>query len=47
MRSKITNTEGRIQPRTEYAILFSANGERDNGVWLPLSQCGVEMKEGA
>lgn len=47
MRSNITDIEGRIHVRTERAILFSTDGERGSAVWLPLSQCEVELKDGS
>ncbi len=45
-RSDIVDIEGQIHARTERAILFSTDGDRDRAVWLPLSQCEVEMKSG-
>ena len=46
MRSDIIDIEGQIHAKTERAILFSDDGEKDGAVWLPLSQVEVDMRAG-
>lgn len=46
MRSDITDIEGQVHARTDRAILFSDDGDKDGAVWLPLSQVEVDMKPG-
>jgi hypothetical protein len=40
-KSDLVKVECRVHHRTEAAILVSLDGERDNAVWVPLSQCEV------
>lgn len=44
MRSDVTDYEVQIHASTDKAIKVSTDGERDNAVWLPLSQIEVERK---
>lgn len=43
MGSDITDIRGQIHARTDRAILFSDDGDREKAVWLPLAHVEVEM----
>jgi hypothetical protein len=45
MKSDLVDIVVQIHHRTERAILVSDDGDRDNAVWLPLSQIEVMPKE--
>tara|TARA_R110002072_G_scaffold49433_4_gene134385 strand:+ start:24907 stop:25098 length:192 start_codon:yes stop_codon:yes gene_type:complete len=44
MKSNVIDIEGMVHHQTEKAVLFSADGNRANAEWLPLSQIEVEDK---
>ncbi len=43
MKSDIVDIEGRVHAKTDRAILFSTDGDREEAVWLPLAH--VEISE--
>ncbi|MDB6178967.1 hypothetical protein PAF17_15860 [Paracoccus sp. Z330] len=40
-RSEIIDLRGQVHARTDRAILFSTDGDRESAEWLPLSQIEV------
>lgn len=40
-RSNIVDIDVEVHAQTPYAVLVSDDGERDNAVWLPLSQIEI------
>ena len=44
MKSKLVDVAVQIFVRTERAVLVSDTGEKEDGVWLPLSQIEIEEK---
>lgn len=41
MRSDVIDLRGQVHARTERAVLFSTDGDKENAVWIPLSQIEV------
>lgn len=44
MKSDLQDVEVTVHHRTEKAILVSLDGDKENAVWVPLSQCEIERK---
>ena len=44
MKSDLVDVAVQIFVRTERAVLVSDTGEKEDGVWLPLSQIETEQK---
>ena len=42
MTERVVDVEVQIHVRTDRAILVSLDGDKDNAVWLPLSQVDFE-----
>jgi hypothetical protein len=40
--SDLVDFDVHLHARTEKAVLISQDGEEDNAVWIPLSQCQIE-----
>ena len=45
MKSDLIDVTMQLHHRTDRAILVSDDGDKDNAVWLPLSQVEVLTKE--
>lgn len=45
-KSDLLDITVQLHHETAKAILVSDDGNKDNAVWLPLSQCEVERKSG-
>ncbi len=45
MKSDLIDIEVAIHHQTEKAVLVSLDGEKDNAVWLPLSQIEIDKKQ--
>ena len=44
-RSDVVDIEVHVHHRTEKAILVSQNGDKDEAVWVPLSQVEIEKHQ--
>jgi hypothetical protein len=45
MSKELVDLDMKLHHQTEKAVLVSDDGERDNAIWIPLSQCEVEHKK--
>lgn len=43
---KLVDLTLHLHHKTEKAILVSDGGDKDDAIWVPLSQCEVEYKKG-
>ncbi|MCO5157918.1 MAG: hypothetical protein M9945_14410 [Aquamicrobium sp.] len=46
MKSNLEDIEVHMHHQTDKAVLVSTDGDRENAVWVPKSQCQVEHKRG-
>lgn len=47
MKSDLIDLDVQIHAETERAVLVSDTGDRDDAVWLPLSQIEVNTRRGS